>query len=151
MTGAWLRAGFCPNQLTVWHAGAGPRVPNKSETVVGSRFSVGEFMDDAESPELQQQFGYELACIHMLGRHVRWVTAGNPLVSMLKCSWGGPLLLRCSGRDLPDSEVISEVTKESIIEQNSDRSSKSLCQPRGRFLFLCRLACVLIRSQMIAR
>jgi len=37
-----------------------------------------------------QQFGHELASIHTLGRQVRWVTALNLLVSLLKCSWGGP-------------------------------------------------------------
>ena len=37
-----------------------------------------------------QQFGHELASIHMLGRQVRWVTAMNMLVSLPKCSWGGP-------------------------------------------------------------
>lgn len=102
--------------MTVWHAGAGPRVPNKSETVVGSRLSVGEFI--AESPELLLQFGHDLACVHKLVRQVRWVTTGNPLVSLLKCSWGGPPgTPHCSAvqeRDLSGSEVISELTRESM-------------------------------------
>jgi hypothetical protein len=117
-----MRAGFFPNQLTVWHAG-----PCEPETVVGvvvlGFISVGEpwMMQGLRDPwpESQERFGYErlaslLAATCSEQRQYRWwvsVSARLPLVSLPKCSWAAlPSPTARLFRSASESEVISELT-----------------------------------------